>query len=539
MRERIRQAFTITVLVGLIGLVTPTAAVAATLIVDDDLACPGATFTTIQDAVNAASPGDTIEVCAGTYPEAAVGPLTINKSLTVLGAQDGVDARGPRGAESIIADIQGTSVAASSVVIDGFTVQNSSVAAFTGYGIWMNPGTTGTRILNNIIQNNIAGVGLANGGSVQAVIRHNLFHNNTLPGGASGSGIYTDEFVGGPIVRNVLIEENAFRQHSGFGGAINISNNAFPAGGVFGLDVNSNEFDDNSRAFVLFNTHDSTFDDNTVTDSTYVGSADVRLFDGNSNLLFTNNDLRNGPGHAVRFSDLGLGGPSSNVDFHFNNFEVYALTGMTVDSAAHTGTVDAECNWWNAATGPMNPSNPGGTGEEVVGDADFTPWLIAPAPNGPCVGLPNTPGKVTGGGQIQGDPVFSPLGDLLSVPAIVPSLAGGAAQSTFGLVATCCPASGNLEYNDHAMDVRIKATSISGLSISSPGVSCPAVPGSRHATITGTAQVIRPTGTTTESFTVEVDDCGEPGTTDTFGIETTTYANGPRTLIGGNIQIHR
>jgi hypothetical protein len=70
-------------------------------------------------------------------------------------------------------------------------------------------------------------------------------------------------------------------------------------------------------------------------------------------------------------------------------------------------------------------------------------------------------------------------------------------------------------------------------------VSCPAVPGSRHATITGTAQVIRPTGTTTESFTVEVDDCGEPGTTDTFGIETTTYANGPRTLIGGNIQIHR
>ena len=51
------------------------------------------------------------------------------------------------------------------------------------------------------------------------------------------------------------------------------------------------------------------------------------------------------------------------------------------------------------------------------------------------------------------------------------------------------------------------------------------------------ADVIRATGTTMEPFTVEVDDCGEPGTADTFGIETTTYSNGPKTLIGGNIQI--
>jgi hypothetical protein len=538
MRERIRQAFTIAVLVGLIGLVTPTAAMAAVLVVDDDgVQCPGAPYTTIQDAVNAASPGDTIDVCAGTYPEAAGGPLTINKSLTVLGAQDGVDARGPRGAESIIADIQGTSVAASSVVIDGFTVQNSSLAAFTGYGIWMNPGVSGTQILNNVIQNNIAGVGLANGGSAQAVIRHNLFRSNTLPGGATGSGIYTDEFVGGPIVRNVLIEENDFRQHSGSGGAINISNTAFPAGGVFGLDVNSNVFDANSRAFVLFNTHESTFDDNTVTNSTFVGSADVRLFDGNSNLLFTNNDLRNGPGHAVRFSDLGLGGPSSNVDFHFNNFELYALTGMTVDPLSHTGTVDAECNWWNSSTGPTNASNPGGTGEEVVGDANFTPWLTARAPGGPCRGgLASTPGKVTGGGQLQGDPVFSPIGQLLSLPAIIVST-NGTANSTFGFViqftAGASAPKGNLEYQDHGASVRINATSYDFLLIDDGPCGT-----NTHALFTGTAKV----NGVTESLTVEVNDCGEPGTVgpmpDTFRIQTDSYSNGGP-LIGGNIQIHR
>jgi hypothetical protein len=39
-----------------------------------------------------------------------------------------------------------------------------------------------------------------------------------------------------------------------------------------------------------------------------------------------------------------------------------------------------------------------------------------------------------------------------------------------------------------------------------------------------------------EPFTVDVDDCGEPGTADTFGIMATTYSKGPSTLIGGNIR---
>jgi hypothetical protein len=172
-------------------------------------------------------------------------------------------------------------------------------------------------------------------------------------------------------------------------------------------------------------------------------------------------------------------------------------------------------------------------------NVDFDPWLHAP-PSTPCPQPPppNTPGKVTGGGQIPGDdPLFSPLGDLLSVPALVPSLSGPTSNATFGFVAKCCAPTGNLEYNDHQADVRIKAQSVSGLFISSPGTSCPATPGSKHARFTGSAAVIRSTGTTTEPFTVDVDDCGEPGNADTFGIKTTTYSNGPSTLIGGNVQI--
>ena len=513
---------------------------AATLVVDDNnVECPTATFVTIQDAVNAASPGDTIQVCAGTYPEAAPGPLTINKTLTLLGAQTGVDARNPRGAESIISDIQGTSVSASNVVLDGFTIQNSVVAAFTGYGIWLNPGVSGTQILNNIIQDNIAGIGLANGGASPALIRHNLIRNNNSPGGASGTGIYTDEFVGGSTVRNVLIQENAF---SGNNNAGIDSSNTDALGGVFGLDIGSNSFDNNGRAVVLFNTHMSSFHDNRVTNSNLAGSAAVRIFDNNSQLSILGNDLVNGVGHAIRLSFLGVvGGPSSGVEIHQNNIGVtgsgsFALTGLTVETGSHVGTVNAQCNWWGSSTGPTDPiGNPGGTGEEVIGDADYTPWLIAPAPGGPCLGgVPSTPGKVTGGGQITGDPVFSALGTLLSAPAIMASPASPNSNATFGFTVRCCAASGNLEYDDHGANVRIKAQTINGLFISAGGCGP-----NTHATFTGTAQVIRSTGTTTESFTVDVDDCGEPGTADKFGIETATYSNASKTLIGGNIQIHK
>ena len=117
---------------------------------------------TLQAAINKASATDTIHVAAGTY--AVVGLVTVNKTLTLLGAQAGVDARTRVGAESILSNSQGMRIAASNVVIDGFTVQDSIVAAFTGYGIWMDPSTsvTGTQVVNNIIKNNIVGIGLAN-----------------------------------------------------------------------------------------------------------------------------------------------------------------------------------------------------------------------------------------------------------------------------------------------------------------------------------------------------------------------------------------
>src|SRR5439155_1999831 len=145
---------------------------------------------TIQHAIDVANTGDTISVAPGVYPEPAPAPLNVYKSVTLVGAQAGVDARSPRGPESDVVDPQGTYVTASNVIVNGFTFENS-VSPYVGYGIAMGPGTSGTQILNNIVRNNIAGIGL--GGS-QVLIVHTQVQTNNAPGAASGTGIYTDQF---------------------------------------------------------------------------------------------------------------------------------------------------------------------------------------------------------------------------------------------------------------------------------------------------------------------------------------------------------
>src|SRR4051812_36926504 len=85
---------------------------------------PTCDFSDIQSAVNAAAPGDTIEVATGPYTAAV-----INKPLTLEGAQAGSDGR----ARSPLSPLEtvvnggaggGFDVQASHVTIDGFTFTN-------------------------------------------------------------------------------------------------------------------------------------------------------------------------------------------------------------------------------------------------------------------------------------------------------------------------------------------------------------------------------------------------------------------------------
>src|SRR5262249_5281404 len=134
---------------------------------------------TIEGALSQVPAGAVIKVAAGTYDNVALTPLTINKTVTLCGAQFGVDARTPRGPdESIIANPFGTTVSASNVIVDGFTVEGVIHATPVGFGLDMGQGTEGTQVYNSISQNNIAGIALANTGPSQVLICQNLFQNN-------------------------------------------------------------------------------------------------------------------------------------------------------------------------------------------------------------------------------------------------------------------------------------------------------------------------------------------------------------------------
>ena len=101
----------------------------------------------IQAAVNAASDNDTIVVAAGTYVE----KVTINKTLTLNGANAGISAGaspGTRGPESIIQG--GVQVQANNVVLDGFKIDGPATSGQND-GIYIVGGTSGHTIANNVL----------------------------------------------------------------------------------------------------------------------------------------------------------------------------------------------------------------------------------------------------------------------------------------------------------------------------------------------------------------------------------------------------
>jgi hypothetical protein len=107
-------------------------------------------YTTIQAAINAADPGDTIEVDAGTY----TGHVTINKNLTLKGAQFGVAADDRNDDEAIIEGSFKLEAPATDVIIDGFSFIANSGNNELGIGGEYNTAIYGT-VDKVVVQNNI------------------------------------------------------------------------------------------------------------------------------------------------------------------------------------------------------------------------------------------------------------------------------------------------------------------------------------------------------------------------------------------------
>lgn len=377
---------------------------------------------TIQQAVNSAPAGATIDVAPGTYAE----QVTINKSLTLqvpngkavidaTGRQHGIFVSGAATAGTVISGftvenalLEGILVQATShVTVSGNTVQKNDqgwVAPATpgamatcpgalpfdqddcGEGVHLN-GVTDSVVADNVVQNNVGGILLTDeaGANHDNLITRNLVKDNrrdcgiTLPSHPSGFG------PSGPL----------------------------PGNGVFHNTISDNVSTGNGGAGVGMFTptpgtasHDNLVIGNTLTDNGLPGVALHSHAPGqnlNGNRIIGNTIANNGAD-----DDAGTSGPTGIIVFSDGAHGAAPITGTeitnnTIDREAidvwvgtaaisqvlrsnnllgshavgvqnaGTGTVDATNNYWGCPGGPGAPGC-----SSVTGTVLFTPWLTRP-----------------------------------------------------------------------------------------------------------------------------------------------------------------
>ena len=339
-------------------------------------AAPNCAFATVPKAVTDVASGGTVNVAPGTYGATVI----INQTLTLRGAQFGVDARtrpGTSAGESILTG--GVFVNANSVVVDGFTIQGVA----TGPGLTFNKDFSGYQVLNNIVQDNVFAIYLNASGVLPTQVRFNLLRANNRGGAAGGDAIYSDQGL-----RNVLIDRNTFADQNV--SAVDLS--SITAGQQHTITISNNLMQNCGRPLILLLVTSTVVTGNTITGSTLAASGAIGAYGGVSGVTISGNNIVSGAGAAVQLQD-GTNGffPNSNIVVNYNRIAGNAVGIRTPNGFGYSGTLNAENNWWGCNGGP------GAAGCDTVSTpgvgVDTNPWLVlqfSASPTTAYVGQPVT-----------------------------------------------------------------------------------------------------------------------------------------------------
>ncbi len=389
--------------------------------------CANPDFSTIQGAINASIPGSTILVCAGAYNEA----VSVDKELTIKGAQSGVDATTRSAASESVVN-SGTSngftvqsFGSGSATIDGFTINHSGSSA--GIGSFVG---TGNLFANNIISGETYAI---NGPMQQATIHHNLMQDSGI-GVEANSAPHTDgvtvvgnrfsaisnysihDISGGPAPHTGLLIKN----NTDVGGT---GNNFAVLDNTDGAQVTGNTVVNNGASAIFFGgSNDNTLvKGNTISGATSALSL-TTLFhsEPNDHLTVTGNIL-NANARALRAT---AGAITSSAEVHGNSIAGNTDTGIDNQDATHP--IDASDNWWGCNAGPVSPCN-----ATTTGLVDSSPWLVLIASANP-----STIYATTGQSQITADLTHDSNGDVAAatIPDNIP-----VTFSTTGSIGTIAP----------------------------------------------------------------------------------------------------
>jgi parallel beta-helix repeat protein len=280
--------------------------------VDDD---GPADFHTIQEAINAASPGDTIYVHNGTYYENVI----VNKTVSLIGEDKYSTIIDAGSFGNVIG------VTASNVKINSFTIQKSGIFYPFGCGIYVGEWSSGNNISCNIIALNSFGIRLFNSSSN-------------------------------------IISENNIKANEHLGILLNSSKN----NRIFRNDITNNDV-----GIALYESSNNSISGNNIANN----RGGIWLdFDSSINIISGNNITNNWSGFWLGFG-IGFMGSSHNFIYHnnfVNNYEGQVFTEASVnfwDDGYPSGG-----NYWSdypdvdLLGGPFQNE----TGSDGIGDTSYT-----------------------------------------------------------------------------------------------------------------------------------------------------------------------
>lgn len=367
-------------------------------------------YKTIQAAITAANPGDTINVAAGTYNET----IDITHRVILQGSGSGTTGT----------VLQST---ISPTLVTGSPYSYKPVVIISSSGIGGSPILLKDLMIRPrqdiVTGGQLPGILPRPGSAISYVELNNVRIVGTQSAGTAESGITLDDNTN---LDHLMVRNCEFRD-MGYG--IIFFNNSNTGTMAQNIEISNTTFDRNSiKGFYAEKLSNTTFTDVTITNNGNTTLApfwaapnnagiDINLKYGDyanivfNNLTVTGNGVgsTNGAGLTVKArgtgSDTGyssrpatlsgvtinggtftgnevgirFGEPGKNNTKPTNiNVSIASITGNTqfgLSNLVSGVTVDAKNNWWGNASGPTHAGNPGGTGDKVSDNVNYTPWL--------------------------------------------------------------------------------------------------------------------------------------------------------------------